>query len=74
MAGTAHITYGLTRWPGKPTSGCFVYRSRAREGWYWQCDLHDEDPALPDQYGELVPTMQEAFASALAHAHVCVPS
>jgi hypothetical protein len=74
MAGTAHITHGLTRWPGKPTSGRFVYRSRVRGGWYWQCDLHDDDPSLLSQYGGLVSSMQEALAGALAHAAVCVPS
>lgn len=74
MAGTAHITHNLTRWPGKPTSGRFVYRSRVRGGWYWQCDLHDGDVAQPDQYGDVVPTMQEAFAGALAHAAVCTAS
>jgi hypothetical protein len=38
--------------------------------WYWQCDLHDDDVAQPDQYGDGA-TMREAFAGALAHAKVC---
>lgn len=54
------------RWPGKLTSGRYVFRTRS--GWYWQCDLHDDTE--PDRLtcGDTVPTMQEAFAGALRHA------
>lgn len=70
MTATAHL-HGVVRHPGKPTSGRFVYK--CRDGWYWQCDLHDEAVPPDDQYGHIVTTMQEAFAGAIAHAAVCIP-
>ena len=69
MAGTAHL-HGHTRWPDKPTSGRYVYKSDGG-GWHWQCDLHGEPESMPDQYGLNAPTMQDAFAGALAHAASC---
>jgi hypothetical protein len=75
MAGRMHLL-GHTRHPGMPTSGRYVYRPRTSDMqsisdvWYWQCDLHDDDVAQPDQYGDGA-TMREAFAGALAHAKVC---
>jgi len=70
MPGKAHLS-GLVRWPGMPTSGRFVYQSRLRGGWYWQCDLHDDNPSLPDQWGEGFKTMRAAFDAAMEHAEVC---
>lgn len=62
----------LERWPGKPTSGRYVYRCIG--GWHWQCDLHGDDDAPDAEGGIVLPTMQEAFAGALAHAAVCTGS
>lgn len=59
----------VVRWPGKRTSGRYVYRCIG--GWHWQCDLHGDDDAPNAEGGRVVPTMQEAFAGALAHALVC---
>jgi hypothetical protein len=70
MAGTAHL-HGLVRHVGKPTSGRFVYKTRDGGGWYWQCDLHDDEDA--ENGGPVVKTMQEAFAGALRHAETCKP-
>lgn len=70
MTAVAHL-HGHVRWPGKPTSGRYVFKCEG--GWYWQCDLHDDPEALPDQYGPTVLTMQEAFVGAMEHAKVCVP-
>lgn len=70
MAGKAHL-HGHVRWPGKPTSGRYVYREEGG-GWYWQCDLHDGLEALPGQYSERDwATVQEAFEDALKHAADC---
>lgn len=62
MAGTAHLQ-GLTRWPGKPTSGRFVFKGG--ENWFWQCDLCD---AYETDY----PTMPLAFEGCLHHASNCI--
>ena len=66
MAGTAHLTHGLVRHAGKPTSGRFVYKARETGRWYWQCDLC----GAPSQT-MTVDTMQAAFAEALDHAPWC---
>lgn len=60
---------GHTRHEGKPTSGRYVYR--VHDGWYWQCDRHDEDEARTDQHGDVVRTQRDAFDGAMAHAIVC---
>jgi len=72
MPGKAHLN-GLVRWQGMPTSGRYVYRCRwAHLGeWHWQCDLHDDNPSLPDQWGEGFKTMRAAFDAAMEHAEVC---
>lgn len=70
MSAVAHL-HGHVRWPGKPTSGRYVYKSRSEGEWYWQCDLHDDPVVLPEQYGEGWLTMQGAFRDAMAHARVC---
>lgn len=62
MAGTAHLQ-GLTRWPGKPTSGRYVYR--AEYGWFWQCDLCDA-------YEVGYESMTLAFSDCLKHARNCI--
>lgn len=59
-----------TRWPGKPTSGRLVYRGRETGRWYWQCDLHPEDWAQPDQWG-MHRAWGDALTACLAHAQVC---
>jgi hypothetical protein len=70
MAGTAHITHQLTRWPGKPTSGRFVYRSKARPGrWWWQCDLCEQPDYEDDAPG--FSSWRDALSEALRHADVC---
>lgn len=62
----------VTRWPGKPTSGRYVYRCVS--GWTWQCDLHPDSEYTADgesqpwMYGPVVPTMRQAFDGALSHA------
>ena len=66
MPGTAHITHGLVRHVGKPTSGRFVYKARDTGRWYWQCDLC----GAPSQT-MTVDTMQAAFTEAIDHAQSC---
>ncbi|USH44465.1 hypothetical protein SEA_CASSITA_10 [Microbacterium phage Cassita] len=63
MSGTAHFQ-GVNRWPGKPTSGRYVYTYN--DGWwYWQCDMCDI-------YGhESYSSMQEAFGDCLNHVYKC---
>jgi hypothetical protein len=60
----------VIRWPGKPTSGRYVYGNGPHK-WSWQCDLHEDladDELSPGGYGN---SMQEAFAAAMAHAAEC---
>lgn len=64
MAGCAHLA-GLTRWPGMPTSGRYVFR-RDDGTWYWQCDL------CGDSQFNSSPTMRDAFTLAVIHAGDCV--
>jgi len=69
MAGRAHLS-GLVRFAGAPTSGRYVYRHAG--GWYWQCDLHDSEEPLPEEYASRdFETMEQAFVEALAHANHC---
>lgn len=60
----------IQRWDSKPTSGRSVYKGRESGDWFWQCDLHDEDPVPDDQWGRAT-TMREAFDLAVAHASSC---
>lgn len=69
MPGRMHLL-GYMRHRGRPTSGRYVYRAKGG-GWYWQCDLHDDAEAQPDQYGSIMATQREAFDGAVAHAGVC---
>lgn len=61
MAGTAHLD-GHVRWPGKPTSGRYVYKGHYE--WYWQCDLCGA-------YHHDYTTMQGAFKDCLEHSEDC---
>jgi len=56
----------VTRWPGKPTSGRYVYRYKAG-GWGWQCDLHEISVAAYHSF----PTHAQALENALIHAAKC---
>lgn len=58
--------HSLQRWPGKPTSGRYVYRS-ANGLWYWQCNLcHAPVRSSGSRH------MQDAFWLAQRHAErVC---
>lgn len=69
----------VVRYPGKPTSGRYVY-GYLSSGWWWQCDLHGEEyDADPDGYGQRADiwatkwhkTWRSAFDEAYAHALVC---
>lgn len=73
------IPVAITRHPGKPTSGRFVYHYstdvvnadglRVEKGaWYWQCDLHGDDSQWV--YGD-ADTWESALRLALAHADTC---
>lgn len=59
----------VVRHPGKPTSGRYVYRTSDGFGWYWQCDLHDEDGPVASYH--TFPTQGMALANALLHAVEC---
>lgn len=58
----------LVRWPGKPTSGRYVYRvtNCAEPGWYWQCDACNLEA-----YGGPCSTMPDAFKEAKEHSRQC---
>lgn len=70
MTGKTRVPVQITSWPGKPTSGRFVYPGRESGVWYWQCDLHSEDPVLDDQWG-MTDTWAAAMSGALTHATAC---
>lgn len=56
--------WNLTRHKGKPTSGRFVYRSRSRNLWHWQCDLCHS-------YEIDFQSWADAMRNALDHANQC---
>lgn len=69
MAGTAHLQ-GLTRWPGKPTSGRYVYQGLDGTFWFWQCDLCGAYGG--ELGGGFHRSMQSAFRDCLIHASECI--
>lgn len=56
--------WSLTSHKGKPTSGRFVYRSRSRNLWHWQCDMCHA-------YEIDFLSWLDAMRNALDHAQLC---
>lgn len=64
------IVAPIQRWQGKHYSGRLVYKGRESGDWYWQCDLHSEEPVPDDQWG-VFRTQHWAFIAALTHTLTC---